>query len=120
VRKLAFFGGRGEPRSKSESSLDYDPLPFFFLLPVIVNGRSEKAVAEAKEQIDQTMPGAMIEGFVGDLSTAAATETLLQRFPLADTLVNNLGIFEPSRLRIFPIRIGGGSSRSTSAICYFL
>src|SRR2546429_9220436 len=62
---------------------------------VIVNGRSEKAVAEAKEQIDQAVPNAMIERFAGDLSTAAAAETLLQRFPLVDILVNNLGIFEP-------------------------
>ena len=62
---------------------------------VIVNGRSEKAVAEAKEHIDQAVPDARIESFAGDLSTAAATETLLQRFPLVDILVNNLGIFEP-------------------------
>ena len=44
---------------------------------VIVNGRSEKAVAEAKQQIVQTQPDAKIESFAGDLSTAAATETLL-------------------------------------------
>src|SRR6478752_4586583 len=62
---------------------------------VIINGRSEKAVAEAKQQIVQTQPDARIESFAGDLSTAAATETLLQRFPLVDILVNNLGIFEP-------------------------
>src|SRR5260370_9105219 len=60
----------------------------------IVNGRSEKAVAQAKEQIDQTVPDAKVENFAGDLSTAAATKTLLQRFPLVDILVNNLGIFE--------------------------
>jgi len=62
---------------------------------VIVNGRSGNAVAEAKEHIDQTVPDARIERFAGDLSTAAATATLLQRFPLVDILVNNLGIFEP-------------------------
>ena len=62
---------------------------------VIVNGRSEKSVAEAKGQIEQAVPDATIEGFAGDLSTAAAAETLLQRFPLVDILVNNLGIFEP-------------------------
>jgi NAD(P)-dependent dehydrogenase (short-subunit alcohol dehydrogenase family) len=62
---------------------------------VIVNGRSEKSVAEAKRQIEQAVPGAMIESFAGDLSTAAATETLLQRFPVVGILVNNLGIFEP-------------------------
>src|SRR2546428_9500663 len=62
---------------------------------VIVNGRSEKSVAEAKGQIEQAVPDARIESFPGDLSTAAATETLLQRFPRVDILVNHLGIFEP-------------------------
>jgi NAD(P)-dependent dehydrogenase (short-subunit alcohol dehydrogenase family) len=62
---------------------------------VVVNGRSEKGVAEAKQHITQAVPDARIEGFAGDLSTAAATETLLQRFPFVDILVNNLGIFEP-------------------------
>lgn len=62
---------------------------------VIVNGRSKKAVTEAKEQIHQTVPDAKVEGFAGDLSTAAAAETLLQRFPRVEILVNNLGIFEP-------------------------
>src|SRR5205823_3651091 len=62
---------------------------------VIVNGRSEKAVAEANRQMVQTQPDARIESFAGDLSTAAATETLLQEFPSVDILVNNLGIFEP-------------------------
>src|SRR3954466_5494256 len=69
---------------------------------VIVNGRSEKAVAEAKEQIKQTEPDARIEGFAGDLSTAAAAETLLQGFPLVDILVNNLGIFEPKPFEDIP------------------
>src|SRR5690348_7233917 len=62
---------------------------------VIVNGRSEKAVAEAKEHITQAVPDARIESFSGDLSAATAIEPLLQRFPLVDILVNNLGIFEP-------------------------
>jgi NAD(P)-dependent dehydrogenase (short-subunit alcohol dehydrogenase family) len=69
---------------------------------VIVNGRSEKAVAEAKEQIDQVVPNARIEGFADDLSTAAAAEALLQRFPLVDILVNNLGIFEPKPFENIP------------------
>ena len=69
---------------------------------VIVNGRSQKAVAEAKNHIDQFVPGARIESFAGDLSTAAATETLVQRFALVDILVNNLGIFEPKPFEDIP------------------
>src|SRR6266581_1065016 len=69
---------------------------------VIVNGRSEKSVAEAKGQIEQAVPDARIESFAGDLSTAAATETLLQRFPLVDILVNSLGIFEPKPFEDIP------------------
>ena len=69
---------------------------------VIVNCRSDKAVVEAKKQIDQTVPDARIESFASDLSTAAATETLLQRFPRVDILVNNLGIFEPKPFEDIP------------------
>src|SRR5260370_4880719 len=61
----------------------------------IVNGRSEKAVAEAKEQIDRTVPDARLETFAGDLSPAAASQTLFQRFPLVYSLAHNLRIFEP-------------------------
>src|SRR5256712_13687601 len=69
---------------------------------VIVNGRSEKSVAEAKGQIEQAVPDARIESFAGDLSTAAATETLLRRFPRAGTLLDSLGIFEPKPLEDIP------------------
>jgi len=62
---------------------------------VIVNGRSEKAVLEAKQQIQQAEPSAKIETFAGDLSTEAAADTLFQLHPTVDILVNNLGIFEP-------------------------
>jgi len=62
---------------------------------VIVNGRSEKAVLSALEQIRHAVPEAKVEGFAGDLSTARAVEGLLERFPAVDILVNSLGIFEP-------------------------
>src|SRR5271167_2964156 len=62
---------------------------------VIVNGRSEKAVHSALEQIRKQVPAAKVEGFARDLSTEKAMEDLLKRFPAVDILVNNLGIFEP-------------------------
>jgi NAD(P)-dependent dehydrogenase (short-subunit alcohol dehydrogenase family) len=62
---------------------------------VIVNGRSDKTVNSALEQIRKAGPEAKIEGFAGDLATATATEDLIKRFPAVDILVNNLGIFEP-------------------------
>jgi len=62
---------------------------------VIVNGRSDNTVNSALEQIRKAEPEAKVEGFAGDLATAAATEDLVRLFPTVDILVNNLGIFEP-------------------------
>jgi len=62
---------------------------------VIVNGRTQEAVAKANEQIGQSVPDAKIEGFAGDLATESGAKLLLQQFPSVDILVNNLGIFEP-------------------------
>jgi len=84
---------------------------------VIVNGRSEKAVTSALEQIQKAVPGAKVEGVAGDLSTAKAAEDLLKRFPAMDILVNNLGIYEPKPFdeisdeewrRIFEINVLSG------------
>ncbi|HZM35343.1 MAG TPA: SDR family oxidoreductase [Burkholderiales bacterium] len=55
---------------------------------VIVNGRTEQAVAEATKVIPKS------EGFAADLATAAGCKAIAQRFPDVDILVNNLGIFE--------------------------
>jgi len=55
---------------------------------VILNGRTEAAVADAKKQI----PAA--EGFAADLATAQGCEAIAKRHPEVDILVNNLGIFE--------------------------
>src|SRR5580700_6244886 len=69
---------------------------------VIVNGRSEKGVAEALQQIRNAVPDAKIEGFPGDLSTVEAASSLQRRFPWVDILVNNLGIFEPKPFEQIP------------------
>jgi len=62
---------------------------------VIMNGRSDKAVNSALEQVRKAVPKAKVEGFAGDLATVTATEDLLKLFPAVDILVNNLGIYEP-------------------------
>src|SRR5260221_397950 len=69
---------------------------------VIVNGRSDKAVQSALEQIRKQVPEAKVEGFAGDLSTEKAVEELLKRFPTVDILVNNLGIFEAKPFEEIP------------------
>jgi NAD(P)-dependent dehydrogenase (short-subunit alcohol dehydrogenase family) len=55
---------------------------------VILNGRTEAAIAEARKQV----PGA--EGVAADLATAQGCEAIAKRHPEVDILVNNLGIFE--------------------------
>ncbi len=69
---------------------------------VIVNGRSEKSVAEALAKIRQTVPNSKPEGFAGDLSDPATADALVKRFPAVDILVNNLGIFEPKPFEQIP------------------
>lgn len=69
---------------------------------VIVNGRSEQAVANALQQSRGANPGAQVESFVGDLSASEAVAALLARFPAVDILVNSLGIFEPKPFEEIP------------------
>ena len=69
---------------------------------VIVNGRSDTAVASALAEIGRAVPGANAQGFVGDLSRAEVVSALLARFPSVDILVNNLGIFEPKPFEEIP------------------
>ncbi|MEO6054347.1 MAG: SDR family oxidoreductase [Chthoniobacterales bacterium] len=61
---------------------------------VIINGRSEKSVSQALEEIRKITPAAKVEGFAEDLSTAKAAEELVKRFSAVDILVNSLGIYE--------------------------
>lgn len=69
---------------------------------VVLNGRSNESVAAAIAEVQATVSGAKVEGFVGDLSTAQAAEELVQRYPIVDILVNNLGIFEPKQFEEIP------------------
>lgn len=61
---------------------------------VIVNGRTDEAVATGMQGVRDSAPGAAVEGFVADLSTAQGADEAARRIPAVDILVNNLGIFE--------------------------
>ena len=60
---------------------------------VILNGRTFAAVESAVASMKADTKGDVI-GFAGDLSVASVADALVQRHPVADILVNNLGIFE--------------------------
>ena len=62
---------------------------------VIINGRSEKRVVEAIENIRQKHPYAKLEALVGDLSKVEAVKRATDSFPHVDILINNLGIYKP-------------------------
>ena len=62
---------------------------------VIVNGRTEAAVAEATAKIKAAVPAAKTQSAAIDLGTAEGCAAIIQRFPAVDILVNNLGIYEP-------------------------
>lgn len=62
---------------------------------VIVNGRTDAAVAEAIGKIKSAVPNAKPQSAAIDLSTAEGCAAIIQRFPAVDILVNNLGVYEP-------------------------
>ena len=68
---------------------------------VLINGRRQAAVDKAVTTL-KAGSGRDVEGFAGDLSTAAAAEELAKRHPDVDILVNNLGIFEPKPFEEIP------------------
>jgi NAD(P)-dependent dehydrogenase (short-subunit alcohol dehydrogenase family) len=68
---------------------------------VIVNGRTQPAVDAVVAQL-KSRTGQEVQGFAGDLATAAAAEDLARRYPDVEILVNNLGIFEPKPFEEIP------------------
>jgi NAD(P)-dependent dehydrogenase (short-subunit alcohol dehydrogenase family) len=62
---------------------------------VIINGRSEKRVQEAISAIRSGTPAALLEPLVADLARAEGVGEAVKRFPDADILVNNLGVYVP-------------------------
>ncbi len=62
---------------------------------VIVNGRTDAAVAEAIAKVMAAAPAAKTQAAAFDLGTADGCAALTRRFPDVNILVNNLGIYEP-------------------------
>ena len=69
---------------------------------VILNGRTDKSVAEGLAAVRNEVPNAKVEGFVGDLGSSTGADAIAKKFPAVDILVNNLGIFEPKPFEEIP------------------
>src|SRR5271166_4290267 len=63
---------------------------------VTVNGRTQQRVDKAIEQ------SGAAHGIAADLGTEAGVRATIERFPVVDILVNNLGIFEPKPFEQIP------------------
>jgi NAD(P)-dependent dehydrogenase (short-subunit alcohol dehydrogenase family) len=61
---------------------------------VIVNGRTKKRVNEAIKQILGQNSNAKLEPLDANVSTSAAVEAAIKKFPKIDILINNVGIGE--------------------------
>jgi NAD(P)-dependent dehydrogenase (short-subunit alcohol dehydrogenase family) len=62
---------------------------------VVLNGRTQDAVSAAVARISDAVPGAVLRGVAADLGTAEGCAALVAAEPLADILVNNVGVFGP-------------------------
>lgn len=69
---------------------------------VILNGRTAASVSTARDEVMAAAPGAVVDGFAGDLATASSAASLVKAYPDVDILVNNLGIFEPKPFEEIP------------------
>jgi NAD(P)-dependent dehydrogenase (short-subunit alcohol dehydrogenase family) len=62
---------------------------------VIINGRTQKRVAFAIQQLHKNVPHAKVEGIAADLGHKKGCAALVKQLRDVDILVNNLGIFDP-------------------------
>jgi NAD(P)-dependent dehydrogenase (short-subunit alcohol dehydrogenase family) len=62
---------------------------------VILTGRTEARIEEAKKAILAQTPGAQVSGVAVDFEQASQVDNLLKQVPTVDILINNIGIFEP-------------------------
>ncbi|MFG6667057.1 SDR family NAD(P)-dependent oxidoreductase [Halomonas sp. HNIBRBA4712] len=63
---------------------------------VVITGRSKESVDQALDSLSREVDNASATGVAADLSSADGCQTLIERVPEADILINNVGTFEPS------------------------
>ena len=62
---------------------------------VVVTGRTQARVDEAIAALNAATPNGKVEGVAADLGTAEGCQTLIDKQPSTDILINNVGIFAP-------------------------
>lgn len=62
---------------------------------VVVNGRSEAAVAKAVAKLKSEVTNAKVRGVAADVGTAEGCDAMVAAVPTTDILVNNVGIYGP-------------------------
>ena len=62
---------------------------------VYLNGRTQERVDAAVAAIRAHASAGRVDGIVADFSSSAGAEAVIAKLPVADVLVNNVGIFEP-------------------------
>ncbi|TAM87125.1 MAG: SDR family oxidoreductase [Candidimonas sp.] len=62
---------------------------------VVVNGRHTASVERAVEALRREVPGVDAQGVVADVGAAQGCDALVKAAPMADILINNVGIFGP-------------------------
>lgn len=62
---------------------------------VILNGRSEGAIGQAKAQLLEEHPGSKVSGIPCDFAQSDEVNQLINVLPKVDLLINNVGIYRP-------------------------
>jgi NAD(P)-dependent dehydrogenase (short-subunit alcohol dehydrogenase family) len=62
---------------------------------VVITGRTQQRVDNAKERIRKEVRAAKISGIAVDLATPDGISKCIQAAPTVDVLVNNVGVYEP-------------------------
>jgi NAD(P)-dependent dehydrogenase (short-subunit alcohol dehydrogenase family) len=61
---------------------------------VIINGRTDSKLKNIAAQLNKKFPQGSLKTITADLGTSQGAQTLIQKVPFCDILINNLGIYE--------------------------